>query len=201
MFYTILLGILGFTFIAGADWATYKRIPLLKPILWFLVIPVFSYALVLAWTDTARFDFPRILSILAWVPLLFFFGLFIYSLYIEIPLKRTYIDSPQPTKVITNGTYSLCRHPAALWFIAWLASAVLVSGSVTLAMAAPVWSVAYLVTLVWEEELCLKGEFGDDYKRYQAVTPMLIPNTTSISRFRKEVRSYFRTKSKQWTNH
>ncbi len=192
MFYTILIGILGFTFMAGADWATYKRIPLLKPILWFLIIPVFSYAIVMAWTDTARFDFPPIVSTLAWVPLLFFFGLFIYSLYVEIPLKRTYIDSPQPTKVVTNGTYSLCRHPAMLWFIVWLVSAVIVSGSVILAVAVPIWTVAYVGSLLWEEKLCLIGDFGDDYKRYQEATPMLIPSYASIGRFWREVRSYFR---------
>ena len=188
----LLIGLLGFAFMAGADWATYKKIPFLKPVLWFLIIPVFSYAIVMAWIDTTRFDLPHIVSTVAWVPLLFFFGLFIYSLYVEIPLKRTYIDSPQPTKVVTDGTYSLCRHPAALWFGVWVASAVLASRSVTLAVAAPVWIAAYIGCMFWEERLSCLGDFGDDYKRYQETTPMLIPTLTSISRFWKEVRSRFR---------
>jgi len=188
----ILIGLLGVAFIAGADWATYKKTPFLKPVLWFLIIPVFSYAIVMAWIDTARFELPRIVSTVAWVPLLFFFGLFIYSLYVEIPLKRTYIDSPQPTKVVTDGTYSLCRHPAVFWFVVWVASAVLASRSVTLAAAVPVWITAYIGCMFWEEKLCLMGDFGDDYKQYQEVTPMLIPNPASIGRFWREVRSYFR---------
>jgi len=191
MLHSILIGSLGFALIAGADWVTYKKITLLKPILWFIIVPVFSYSVFLAWSYTTRFDFPRILSILAWIPLLFFFGLFIYSLYIEIPLKKTYIDSPQPTKVVTNGTYSLCRHPAALWFIVWLVSGVVASGSVTLAVALPVWTIAYIGCLFWEERLCLMGDFCDEYKRYQEVTPMLIPSNVSIGRFWRELRSYF----------
>jgi len=188
----ILIGLLGFAFIAGADWATYKKTPFLKPVLWFLIIPVFSYAIVMAWIDTTRFDLPHIVSTVAWAPLLFFFGLFIYSLYVEIPFKRTYIDSPQPTKVVTDGTYSLCRHPAALWFGVWVASAVLASRSVTLAVAAPVWIAAYTGCMFWEEKLCCLENIGDEYKRYQEVTPMLIPTLTSIGRFWKEVRPRFR---------
>lgn len=188
----VLIGLLGFVFMAGAEWTTYKKIPFLKPALWFLMIPVFSYAIVMSWIDTARFDLPHIVSTVAWVSLLFFFGLFIYSLYVEMPLKRTYIDSPQATKVVTDGTYSLCRHPAALWFGAWVASAALASRSVTLAVAAPVWIAAYIICMFWEEKLCLRGDFGDDYKRYQEVTPMLIPNPASISRFWKKTRSRFR---------
>ncbi len=187
----ILIGLLGFAFMAGADWATYKKTPFLKPVLWFLIIPVFSYAVVMAWIDTARFELPSIVSTVAWVPLLFFFGLFIYSLYVEIPLKRTYVDSPQPIKVVTDGTYSLCRHPAALWFVVWLASAVVASRSVTLAVAAPVWIAAYIGCIFREEKLCCLGNFGDDYRIYQKATPMLIPTLASIGRFWKNMRSRF----------
>ena len=188
----ILIGLLGFVFMAGADWTTYKKIPFLKPILWSAIIPVFSYAIVMVWTDTARFDFSSVFSMVAWVPLLFFFGLFIYSLYVEIPLKSTYVDSFQPIKVVTDGTYSLCRHPAALWFGVWLASAVIASRSVTLAVAVPFWIAAYIGCILWEERLCCLGKFGEDYERYQEVTPMLIPTLTSIGRFSKEVRARFR---------
>ena len=188
----VLIGLLGFAFMAGADWAIYKKISFLKPVLWFLIIPAFFYAIVMAWVDTARFSFPSIISTVAWVPLLLFFGLFIYSAYIEIPLKKTYINSSQPTRVVTDGTYSLCRHPAALWFGVWVASAVLASRSVTLAVALLIWLVAYIGCIFVEEKLSCLGDFGDDYKRYQEVTPMLIPTLASIGRFWKEVRSLFR---------
>lgn len=184
----ILLGLLGFAFWAGAEWSTYKKIPLLKPVLWFSIIPVFSYAIAMAWIDTTRFGLPLIVSILALIPLLLFFGLFIYSLYIEIPL-RTYIDSPQPVKLVTGGTYSLCRHPAALWFILWIASAVLASRSVTLAVAAPIWIAAYIGCIFYEEALCCLEDIANEYRRYKKATPMLIPTRTSIGHFWKEVRS------------
>lgn len=197
MTYYILIGLFSFVLMAGAEWATYKKIRFLKPVLWFLLIPVFSLTIVLAWVDTARFGFPDIISTVAWVPLLLFFGLFIYSAYIEIPLKRTYINAPQPTKVVTNGAYSLCRHPAALWFGGWIVSAILASRSISLAAAAPVWIIAYIGCIFWEEKLSCLGDFGDEYKKYQRVTPMLIPTRTSIGRFWKELKSRFRLSTRE----
>ncbi len=167
---------------AGAEWATYKNIQFLKPSLWFAIIPVFAYAFVMAWIDSARFTFPSVLSLIAWFPFLLFFGLFIYSACIEIPLK-IYIAPSHPTKVVTDGTYSLSRHPAALWFAGLLVSAIFESKSVTLAVATPMWIIAYIGCIFLEDRLSCLGDFGDEYKKYQQNTPMFIPNRTTISSF------------------
>lgn len=176
---------------AGAELATYKNQRFLKPSLWFMVIPVFTYAFVLAWLDSARFTFPGVLSAIAWFPFILFSGLFIYSACVEIPLKA-YTASLRPTKVVINGTYSLIRHPAALWFVGWLVSAIFASQSVILAIAAPIWIAAYIGCIVLEDKLNSLGDFGNEYKKYQMVTPMLIPTRTSISHFYKEARAHFR---------
>lgn len=186
----ILVGLLSFVLLAGADWATYRKIHFLKPFLWFAVIPVAAYAFVMAWLDSTRFTFPGVLSAIAWFPLLLFFGLFIYSVYIEIPLK-TYTAQSQPTKVVTNGTYSLCRHPAALWFAGWLISAIFASQSVTLAIAAPFWIAAYIGCIFWEDMLTSISDFGEDYKKYQRTTPMIIPTRRSMALFWRNVGSCF----------
>ncbi|MFC1967622.1 methyltransferase family protein [Chloroflexota bacterium] len=186
----ILVGLLSFVLMAGADWATYKKVRFLKPLLWFAVIPTAAYALVMAWLNSARFTFPDILSLIAWFPLLLFFGLFVYSAFIEIPLK-TYIATSQPIKVVTNGTYSLSRHPAALWFAGWLVSAIIVSQSVTLAVAAPFWIAAYVGCIFWEDMLTSIGDFGEEYRKYQGTTPMIIPTRRSIARFWRNMRSRF----------
>lgn len=186
----ILLGLLGLLLFVGADWATYKEIRFLKPILWFAIIPVASYAVILALMDSASFSFPDTLSKIAWFPLLVFFALFIYSVFIEIPLK-TYAGKAQPTKVVTTGTYSLCRHPATLWFIGCLISLVFVSRSVTLAMATPFWIAAYIGCVYIEDILTSKSGFGEDYKKYKCDTPMIIPTKASVICFWNNVRSRF----------
>lgn len=186
----ILVGLLSFVFMASAEWATYKNIRFLKPFLWFAVIPTATYAFVMAWLNSDRFTFPDILSLIAWFSLLLFFGLFVYSAYVEIPLK-TYIASSQPIKVVTNGTYSLSRHPAALWFAGCLVSATIASQSVTLAVAAPFWITAYMCCIILEDRLCSISDFGDQYRKYQGVTPMIIPNRRSVTHFWRNMRSRF----------
>jgi len=185
------MGVLGFAFMAGAEWANHNEVRFLKPILWFGMPPIFTFAVIMAWVDNEYFSFPSILSVIAWFPFILFSGLFIYSAYVEIPLKKTYIDPSQPTKVVTNGTYSLCRHPAALWFIGWIASAIFISRSVTLVIAAPVWISAYIGCIFLEEKLCCLGVLSYNYKRYRETTPMLIPTYTSIERFWRDTRSRF----------
>ena len=184
----ILIGLLSFVIMAGAEWSTYKKIRFLKPFLWFAAIPVAVYACVMAWLDSTYFDAHGILSTIAWFPLLIFFGLFIFSVCIEIPLK-TYTAQSQPVRVVTDGTYSLCRHPAFLWFIGWLVSAVFASKSITLAIATPFWIVAYIGFIFWEDMLTSISDFGEEYKKYQQTTPMVIPTKRSLIRFLRNVKS------------
>ena len=186
----ILIGLLSFALLASAEWATYKNIRFLKPVLWFANIPLFTYAFVMAWLDSARFNFPGIFSLIAWFPFIIFFGLFIYSAFIEIPL-RTYITPSQPIKVVTDGTYSLSRHPAALWFIGWLVSSIFISQSLTLVIAAPIWFTAYICFVFLEDILSSIGDFGDEYRKYQKMTPMLVPTRTSMTRFWRDTSSRF----------
>lgn len=179
----VLIGFLGFVLMAGADWATFKEIRLLKPLLWVAMVPVSLFATAMAWVDTDHFAFPDALSMLAWIPLVTFFGLFLYSLYVEIPFQKTYINQKQPERVVTRGTYSLTRHPALIWFSIWIISSVFASKSVTLAVAAPVWIIAYICCMFIEDKLTSLGHFGEEYHEYQKETPMLIPNSKSIRRF------------------
>ena len=191
----VLIGLLCFVLMAGADWATYKKIRLLKTFLWFAMVPVAIYAFIMAWLDSARFNFPAILSIIAWVPLVLFFGLLVYSLFIEIPMK-TYTARSQPTKVVTDGTYSLSRHPAFLWFAGWLISIIFVSQSVTLAVAAPAWIAAYIACIYFEDMLTSISDIGEEYRKYQRETPMIIPSHRSMARFWMNVRSFLSSKVK-----
>ncbi len=174
------LGVFGFALMAGAEWAGYKKIRILKPTLWIGMVPVFAIAVVLALTNTNHFSLPGIVSIIAWIVFPLFVFLFFYSLFVEIPLRRTYIDPAQPVRVVTGGTYSLCRHPAFLWFTGWMLAAVFISRSTTLAITTPVWILAYIGCLFLEEKVCCLETFADEYRQYQRTTPMLIPSINSI---------------------
>jgi protein-S-isoprenylcysteine O-methyltransferase Ste14 len=196
----VLIGLLSFVFLAGADWATYKEIRYLKAVLWVSVIPLSLYATVMAWVDTARFAFPEVLSMLAWFPLVVFFALFLYSLYFEIPFRKTYVGREQPKRVVTGGTYTLTRHPAFIWFIIWIVSSVLASRSVTLLVAAPVWITAYIVCMCIEDKLTSRGHFAEEYREYQRETPMLIPTRRSIRRFAVNSKHLFRSKTRNRVN-
>ena len=187
----ILAGLLSFGFFAGADYATYKEIHYLKPFLWIGTIPVFLYAFILGWIDTAFFPLDAFVSTLAWIPLVFFFTLFVYSLFIEIPVKQTYVQREQPQRVVAGGTYSLTRHPAFIWFTCWSVSSIFASRSITLAVGVPVWIVAYIVCVLLEEKLTIMGNFGEQYREYQKQTPMLFPTAQSARRFARNLRCLF----------
>jgi len=189
LFLPIGIGILGFALWASAEWAGYKQIRIIKPVLWISLIPVFTIAIVLAWTNTNFFFFPKIFTIIAWIVLPFFTLLFLYSLFLEIPLRKTYVYSEHPIRVVTTGTYSLCRHPAFLWFTGWQIAIVFISGSITLAIATPIWILSYIVCLFLEEKVCCRAAFADEYQQYQLTTPMLIPSINSIRNFRINTRS------------
>lgn len=184
---SVLAGVFCFFLIGAADWATYKKIRPLKIILWFAVLPVGVFAFTTSLMDNGHFDFPFYFTGIAWVTLVVFFASFVYSLFIEIPLK-TYTNRAQPEKVVKTGTYALCRHPAFLWFNGLLVSLIVVSESVNLAIATPFWVAAYLACVLFEDWVYSKSEFGGEYLKYKKQTPFLIPTRKSICDFWKSMR-------------
>lgn len=186
------LGLLSLVLMAIAEWATYKHIRFLKPFFWLTSTLLALYAAVMAWIDSPRFPFPDILSAIAWVPLVLCIGLFIYSVFIEIP-HRTYIVPHQKTSLVTEGTYTLCRHPAALWYTGALISAVFASKSLILAVSTPLWLLAYVGVIYLEERWTCRGDLGAEYRAWQKVSPMFIPDRAGIRRFRKHLKSGFKS--------
>ena len=79
-------------------------------------------------------------------------------------------DPPGP--FIARGTYGLVRHPIylfALLFL-WANPVVTVASAVLYA-----WVTVYFVIGSFYEERRLLAEFGDEYRRYQAAVPRLLP--------------------------
>jgi len=75
----------------------------------------------------------------------------------------------------TEGIYAHVRHPQALALILAAVGTALVSGSLFFLATLPLWLAYWTAYTYFEERLELLPSFGEDYRRYQARTPRLIP--------------------------
>ncbi|MBA7684139.1 hypothetical protein ES703_92529 [subsurface metagenome] len=176
----VLVGVVGFIIAYFFDWVSLKRIPGGKQIIGFLFIALEGYALFLACWEVSRFWLPVGVVTLGWLFLPISVALFIYSLFIEIPLAKTYRDAGVGDQLIRTGTYALVRHPGVLWYALFLLSLMFTTRSITLLVAAPVWVLMDVLYVVIQERFFFDRMFPG-YKEYKRRTPMLIPTRTSIS--------------------
>lgn len=104
-----------------------------------------------------------------------------YSLVIEIPFQSTYIAPEAPSRLVTTGTYALCRHPGVLWFALLLIGLLIASRSAALLVAAPVW-LGLDILYVWLQDRYFFPQQFPDYPDYRKLTPMLLPTPASVRR-------------------
>jgi protein-S-isoprenylcysteine O-methyltransferase Ste14 len=149
-----------------------------------VIVPSVSLAAVCL--DGAKFSVPGTLSSLGWVMALWFAGLWLYSMFWEIPFAKTYLDAGHGDVLIAHGTYALTRHPAVLWFGLFLLGLVLATRSSLLRLAAPIWWLADAL-YVWGEEKWYLQRVFPAYAAYQRTTPMLLPTLGSLLRCLKTI--------------
>jgi protein-S-isoprenylcysteine O-methyltransferase Ste14 len=83
-------------------------------------------------------------------------------------------ETHRTEKIVTDGVYSLVRHPQYLGGILSHAGIVFFLSAWYALLTTPLVLVLnYLIS--WKEEIELAREFGDEYTRYQRSTPMLLP--------------------------
>ena len=101
--------------------------------------------------------------------------LLIFTFFLERSGLRTVFGKPQETPhVITNGAFSLVRHPIYLGAI--LGYAGMICMTLSLASAAIfIVIVAFYCYISRYEEKLLTQRFGDDYRDYMKKVPMLFP--------------------------
>ena len=179
----ILIGVVGFGFMAAAEYFSQRPVGLLKPLLWLASATCLLYAFIMAWVDAPRFTIPPALGVVAWVGLFCFGGLFVYSTFLAVPFRASYVEHSRKGRLVTEGTYAITRHPGVLWSTGWILSMVLVSRSLVLAVAVPFWIAANIGCVYLGEKVNLEKAFGQEYKEYQRATPMLIPTKASLLRF------------------
>ncbi len=118
----------------------------------------------------------RLISALLFLVFLF---LLFYSLFLELPFKKTYGAKDYNDGLITTGTYALCRHPGVLWFFFMFIFLFFYTGCIFLLIAGLIWT-SFDVLYVYLQEKYFFQEMFKGYKHYKTHTPMLIPNIKSI---------------------
>ena len=178
----IFIGVSGFIILFFFDLVALKKIRLIKTIIWIVGYGLIVFSLNMIIRRGELFLLPNSVKVTGIVLSAIFTILLIYSLLIEIPFKRTYLERGAGNKLVTTGTYALVRHPGVLWFILFLIGMFLVSGSKTLLVTIPVWGFMDVLYVIIQDKYYFPDQFGEAYKKYQSEVPMLIPTRASVKR-------------------
>lgn len=177
----IFYGLIAFGAAIVFDLASLRRISYGKQAVEFFVVGVMIYSIVMLWGQGDKFTSPFPTALIGWPLFLIFASLFVYSIFIEIPFRATYIEPGHGQKLITTGTWAIVRHPGVLWFTGGILSLALISQSKMLLLAAPIWSLADVAYISIQDKYFFP-KFFPDYHKYQRQTPMLIPTRQSLRR-------------------
>lgn len=179
----ISVGIFGFIVIHLFDIVSLKRIPSgVKPGTWIAGGGLLAYSLTMLWLKGNILPLPIWSTWLGWGLLLISLVLLIYSLFVNLPFRKTYIATGVGDKLITTGLYALVRHPGVIWFIPFMLSLILVSKSSLLLIATPIFILLDILLVIIQDKFLFSQMF-DGYDRYQRETPMLLPNRKSANAF------------------
>ena len=183
----IALGVLGFTVIHLFDLVSLKRIPKAKPVIWVLGSGLLIYSLIKICLAPDKLIVPMWLTWLGWGILIISVSLLVHSLFISLPLRKTYVNTGVGDKLITTGVYALVRHPGVIWFTLIMLSLIPVSRSSLLLIASPTFILLDILLVVIQDKFVFGRMFGG-YDSYRRETPMLIPNRKSINIFIRSLR-------------
>ena len=175
----IILGITGLLVIHVFDVASIRRLPVVKPVIWAAGSILFVFAVVMLALETGTLPLPVWMAWPGWALFAVSSVLLVFSLFINLPLKKTYIDKGVGDRLIRSGLYSLVRHPGVLSLTLVLLSLILVSRSLMLLVATPVFLLLDVILVVIQDRVFFVKMFSD-YRDYQQETPMLLPRPQSL---------------------
>ena len=176
------MGICSFLVAYWFDFVSLKRIPLAKLILGGVTGALGIYSLFMVCLKTERFFLPEYFFLSGWVLFFISVSFLFFSLFLEIPLRRTYLSQGASDTLIKSGTYALVRHPGVIWYTLFLIALLLISRSRLLLIATPIW-VFMDVLYVFIQEKFYFPQMFPGYEEYKKETPMLIPTRRSFRRF------------------
>ena len=179
----IVLGILGFIIIHFFDIVSLKRTPSgAKPCVWAVGSGLLVYSLIMLCLQSNTLPLPIWSKWLGWGLLTLSFFLLIYSLFVNLPFRKTYVAAGVSDRLITTGLYALVRHPWIHCFTLTLLSLVLVSRSGLLLIAVPIWILLNIPLVIIQDKFFF-GKVFQRYDSYRQEAPMLVPNRWSINAF------------------
>lgn len=183
----IAIGIGGFLVIHSFDLVSLRRIPVAKPFIWILGSGLLAYSLISVSFAPDKLLVPVWSTWLGWGLLITSLILLIYSLFVNLPFRKTYIAAGVGDRLIRIGLYALVRHPGVPGFILFMLSLILVSRSSLLLIAAPIFILLDIVLVVVQDKFFFSRMF-DGYDSYRQETPMLVPNRRSLNAFINSLR-------------
>lgn len=175
----IAIGILGFLMAFLFDVISLRGISRIKPFIWVTAIVLIVFAHLMVSLESGCWHLPAWVNLMGWILLPVSIFLFLYSLFINLPFRKTYMAQGTGNELIKCGTYALVRHPGVLCYALVLVSLILVSESSLLLIASPLWLGIDVLHVVVQDKY-LFGKMFKDYNDYQKETPMLIPNRKSV---------------------
>ncbi|MDP2744706.1 MAG: isoprenylcysteine carboxylmethyltransferase family protein [Dehalococcoidia bacterium] len=187
----IATGCLGFLILHLFDIVALRRLPVAKPFAWMLGISLLLYALARASLGADKLPLPPWSTWLGSGLVIISFLLLIYSLFINLPFRKTYIASGVGDELITTGLYALVRHPGVTGFVLVMLSLILVSRSSLLLIAAPIFILLDIVLVIVQDKFVF-GKMFAGYDSYRQKTPMLVPNRQSLNTFMNSLTQQFR---------
>ncbi len=180
---SIILGCFAFLFMAFIDWAMLLGYPWLKPLLLLCACVCFFIGFSGVLSFNVGESSSGWLKILGWICIFLFGSLLIYSIFIEIPLKSTYLGSSESQDLVDTGTYALTRHPGVLWFTGFTLGLCFIRPAALTALAGGVWLLADVLLVVVEDHYFFPKTIPR-YSTYKQTTPFLWPTRKSLGRFK-----------------
>ncbi len=177
----IIIGIAAFLVFHLLDVASMKRHSCAKPVTWVAGGMAFIYAMVMASVSGDKINLPIGFVAVGWLLLAGGMVAVLYSLFINLPFKKTYIEPGIGDELVTGGLYSLVRHPGVYGLVMAMAGAALISRSQLMISAALVWTLTDVAVVTIQDYLFF-GRMFPGYAEYRKTTPMLLPNRNTFIR-------------------
>lgn len=161
------------------DLASLRRNARAKLVAGLAALGMVGYATAMVCLSPNRVDLPDWATWSGWVLMPVSLFLLIYSLFIDLPPRKTYVEPGVGEELVKTGTYALVRHPGVLWYLLFLISLLLISGAKLMLIAAPVWFFMDVLYVTVQDKF-LFGKMFHGYEDYRQETPMLVPSRKSI---------------------
>lgn len=176
----VIIGVIGFVFLLMFDIFSLRNQIIGKYFFAFFGLGLIIFSTVQISSMPSDLSLPFLITFSSLILALLFFILLIYSVFIEVGLN-TYEKIAEP-ELVTNGTYTLVRHPGVIWLFLTYFFGSLFFGNSHLMFTTFIWTMVNTFYIIAQERYILKKLFVD-YDKYIMTTPMVIPNINSIKKF------------------